>query len=160
LVEDKRLILLSILTSTAFAVLYAAVEITVNWQKVFELFSFLPPYRDMSPYNWFFTTIFFLLAAFMPLLPYMREDNFVQLLCAGLGNYELICVVEDASYFLLQGKWITPADWTAKGSGYVMINGVVIPIWYFASLALMLLLYYFAFNKELLSFRYSRFFYR
>lgn len=134
---EGRVYLASILFSAISAVVYAQVELWLSWEKVQQAFSSVPSLGAIPPYNLIFTTLFFLLLAFGPLIPFMGKRAFI----VGVGNFLLICVVEDASYFLLSGRWMTQADYTAKLLGAVEFGGVLVPMWYIVYLAVALYLY-------------------
>ena len=135
--SEGRVYLISIISSVAFAVMYAQVELWVSWERVLRDFSFLPSVFGVTPYNLLFTTLLYLLVAFGPLMPVMGKKAFA----VGLANFLLICVVEDASYFLLSGRWITQADYTARILGTVSICGILVPTWYLIYLIFVLALY-------------------
>jgi len=140
--SDRKLLVLSSLISVAFSVMYAQVEIWLDWRKVLQAFSSLPDLKGFPAYNWLFTNLLFLLVAFSPLIPLaVREGISWKIVAMGLGNFFLICVVEDAFYFILQGRWITPEDNTAKVLGSFMAGDLLIPAWYAVYIVLALYLY-------------------
>ncbi|TDA31323.1 MAG: hypothetical protein DSO04_04275, partial [Hadesarchaea archaeon] len=62
--SEGRVYLISIISSVAFAVMYAQVELWVSWERVLRDFSFLPSVFGVTPYNLVFTTLLYLLVAF------------------------------------------------------------------------------------------------
>ncbi|RZN60753.1 hypothetical protein [Candidatus Methanodesulfokora washburnensis] len=141
---EKRAYEISAIISAIFAVMYAQVELWINWERVFRTISI--PFEGVrigeavipvSLYNLIFTTALYILVAFGPLIPFMNWKAFDM----GLGNFFLICLLEDVSYFVLAGRMITPSDYTAKMLGYFQIGNVVIPVWYILDLILVVYFY-------------------
>jgi len=157
-VSDRRTFALSSVISIIFAIAYAQVELWLDWRKVLQASETLPDFKGIIAYNWFFTNALFLLVAFSPLIPLLTKGIDKKAIAMGLGNFFLICVLEDAFYFLLQGRWITLDDPTAKVMGSIEIGGILIPVWYFAYLLFALYLYSAAFSDfhaESSGYRYS-----
>jgi hypothetical protein len=125
----------SFFRALAFAVIFAGIEYRyvnrreAKWTREMEGFYEKPAFWVVSPYHVYL------------LLPLFIAVSFSTVVTAWAGNVFMVALAEDVGYFVWRGRGVDSADWTTTLAGSFRVGGAVIPVWWPAAAALVLLLY-------------------